>query len=118
MSFTAKGKRSEQSIARKFNVLFAAIAALSLAPSAARAAEQEYFKGKTVRFVVGYAAGGGFDVYARTIARHLGKHLPGNPTVIVENMTGAGSRVAAQHVYKVAKPDGLTIGNFTSGLLL
>jgi tripartite-type tricarboxylate transporter receptor subunit TctC len=118
MSFTAKGKRSEQSIARKFNVLFAAIAALSLAPSAAGAAEQEYFKGKTVRFVVGYAAGGGFDVYARTIARHLGKHLPGNPTVIVENMTGAGSRVAAQHVYKVAKPDGLTIGNFTSGLLL
>jgi tripartite-type tricarboxylate transporter receptor subunit TctC len=83
-----------------------------------RAADPEYFRGKTVRFVVGFSAGGGFDVYTRTVARHFGKHLPGMPTVIVENMTGAGSRIAAQHTYKVATPDGLTIGNFISGLLL
>jgi tripartite-type tricarboxylate transporter receptor subunit TctC len=118
MSFMANRKLAKQSVARKFNVLLAAIAALILASSTARAAEADYFKGKTVRFVVGYAAGGGFDVYTRTVARHFGKHLPGNPTVIVENMTGAGSRLAAQHVYRVAKPDGLAIGNFTSGLLL
>jgi tripartite-type tricarboxylate transporter receptor subunit TctC len=118
MSFMSRAKLTEPSIAGKFKILFAAVAALTVAASAVRAAEQDYFRGKTVRFVVGYSAGGGFDVYARTVARHFGKHLPGNPVVIVENMTGAGSRLAAQHVYKVAKPDGLSIGNFTSGLLL
>ncbi len=118
MSFMTKEKLPGRSRASKFNLLFAAIAALTLGSSVARAAEQDYFRGKTVRFVVGYSAGGGFDVYTRTVARHFGKHLPGTPTVIVENMTGAGSRLAAQHVYKVAKPNGLTIGNFTSGLLL
>jgi tripartite-type tricarboxylate transporter receptor subunit TctC len=91
---------------------------LVLNAAAAWAAEKDYFKGKTVRFVVGYSAGGGFDIYTRVIARHFGKHLPGEPTVIVENMPGAGSRLAASHVYKVAKPDGLTVGNFISGLLL
>ncbi|MBI4522844.1 MAG: hypothetical protein HY695_03410 [Deltaproteobacteria bacterium] len=84
----------------------------------AAATTHEYYKGKTVRFVVGFSAGGGFDVYTRTVARHMGRHLPGKPAVIVDNMTGAGSRVAANYVYKVAKPDGLTVGNFISGLLL
>ena len=68
--------------------------------------------------VVGFSAGGGFDVYSRTIARHIGKHIPGNPTVIVENMTGAGSLIAANHVSKVAKPDGLTIGNINGAAFL
>ena len=61
---------------------------------------------------MGFSAGGGFDVYSRTIARHLAKHIPGGPSVIVENMAGAGSLIAANYMYKVAKPDGLTIGNF------
>lgn len=78
----------------------------------------EFFSGKVVRIVVGASAGGGFDTYARTIARHLGRHIPGNPTIIVENMPGAGQRIAANHVYKAAKPDGLTLGNFYGGLLL
>lgn len=73
---------------------------------------QEFYQGKTIRVIVGFSAGGGFDAYSRTIARHLGKHIPGNPTVIVENMPGAGSLIAANHLYKVARPDGLTIGNF------
>ena len=73
---------------------------------------QEFYQGKTIRVVVGLSAGGGFDTSSRTIARHLGKHIPGNPTVLVENMPGAGSLIAANHVYKVARPDGLTIGNF------
>jgi tripartite-type tricarboxylate transporter receptor subunit TctC len=67
---------------------------------------------------VGTAAGGGFDTYSRVIARHLGKHLPGNPTIVVQNMPGAGHLIAANHLYKVAKPDGLTLGNFIGGLLL
>ena len=79
---------------------------------------QSFYKGKTVRIVVGSTAGGGLDAYARAVGRHLGKHVPGNPTVIVENMPGAGSLIAANHVYRVAKPDGLTIGHFLGSLLL
>ena len=75
-------------------------------------AAQSPFEGKAIRIVVGFSAGGGFDTYSRTIARHMGKHIPGNPSMVVENMTGAGSIVAANHLYRVAKPDGLTIGNF------
>jgi tripartite-type tricarboxylate transporter receptor subunit TctC len=81
-------------------------------------AQEPFFKGKTIRIVVGFAAGGGFDTYSRAIARHMTKHIPGNPTIIVENMPGAGSLIAANHVYKVAKPDGLTIGNFGGGLFM
>ncbi|MBI4525221.1 MAG: hypothetical protein HY695_15565 [Deltaproteobacteria bacterium] len=83
-----------------------------------RAAGQDYYQGKTIRIIVGFSAGGGFDTYSRVIARHFGRHIPGNPTVIVENMTGAGSLIAANHLYGRAKPDGLTIGNFHGGLLL
>lgn len=75
-------------------------------------AQETFFKGKTMRIVVGFSAGGGFDTYSRTIGRHMGKHIPGNPTIIVENMTGAASILAANHLYRIAKPDGLTIGNF------
>jgi tripartite-type tricarboxylate transporter receptor subunit TctC len=77
-----------------------------------------FYEGKTIRLVVGFSPGGGFDTYSRAIARHLGKHIPGHPTVIVENMTGAASLVAANHVYKVAKPDGLTILNFHGNQVL
>ncbi len=71
-----------------------------------------FYEGKTIRLIVGFSAGGGFDTYSRLIARHLGRHIPGNPAIVVENMTGAASLLAANHVYKVAKPDGLTIFNF------
>ena len=81
-------------------------------------AQEDFYKGRTVRIVVGSAAGGGFDTYARAIARQMGKHIPGSPTVIVENMTGAGSLRSANFLYRVAKPDGLTIGHFLGGLLL
>ncbi|MGH7826616.1 MAG: Bug family tripartite tricarboxylate transporter substrate binding protein [Candidatus Binatia bacterium] len=78
----------------------------------------DFYKGATMRLVVGFAAGGGFDTYSRTIARHLGKHIPGNPTIVVENMTGAGGLIAANHLYRAAKPDGLTIGNIIGGLFM
>ncbi|MBI1994604.1 MAG: hypothetical protein HYS67_09430 [Deltaproteobacteria bacterium] len=82
------------------------------------ASQDAFYKGKTIRIIVGFAAGGGFDTYSRVIARHMGKHIPGNPTIIVENMTGAGSLIAANHVYNIAKPDGLTVGHFIGGLFL
>ena len=90
---------------------------LAAAPGPGTAAEQQFYKGKTVRIVVGFAAGGGFDTYARTIARHLGKHIPGNPAVVVDNMAGAGSLLAANDLYNRVKPDGLTMGNFIGSLL-
>ena len=74
------------------------------------------FQGKTVTVIVGYKAGGGYDATARLLARYLPKHLPGNPTVIVQNMPGANSIIAANHMYNVAKPDGLTIGTFNRNL--
>jgi len=81
-------------------------------------AQTNFYQGKTVRIVVGLAAGGGYDLYARTIARHLGKHIPGNPAVVVENMTGAGSIISANYLYKIARPDGLTIGHYLGGIAL
>jgi tripartite-type tricarboxylate transporter receptor subunit TctC len=82
------------------------------------AAQEAFYKGKTIRLVVGLAPGGGYDLYSRVIGRHMGKHIPGNPTIVVENMAGAGSVIAANHMYKAAKPDGLTIGHILGGLFL
>jgi tripartite-type tricarboxylate transporter receptor subunit TctC len=79
---------------------------------------EDFYKGKTIRIDVGFPAGGGFDTYSRIIARHIPKYIPGRPTVIVENVTGAGSLIAANSVYKAAKPDGLTIGNFIGNLIM
>jgi tripartite-type tricarboxylate transporter receptor subunit TctC len=76
----------------------------------------QYYAGKTVTIIVGYKTGGGYDATARLLARHLPKHIPGKPNVIVQNMPGANSLIAANHVYSVAKPDGLTIGTFNRNL--
>ena len=78
-------------------------------------AQEPFYKGKTIRIVVGFTAGGGFDTYSRTIGRHMSRHVPGNPTIIVENMPGAGSLISANYLYRIAKPDGLTIGHFIGG---
>ncbi|MBI4522828.1 MAG: hypothetical protein HY695_03330 [Deltaproteobacteria bacterium] len=91
---------------------------LSLFANPAEVLSQGFFEGKTVRIVVGYAAGGGYDTYSRAIARHMGKYIPGKPTMLVDNMPGAGSLVSANYVFKAAKPDGLTIGNFGGGLFM
>ena len=79
---------------------------------------QSFYEGKTVRINVGFAAGGGYDTYARLLSRHLGRHIPGNPTLIVDNMPGAGSLIAANQLFKVAKPDGLTLAHFNGVLFL
>jgi tripartite-type tricarboxylate transporter receptor subunit TctC len=80
------------------------------------AAESNYFQGKTIRLVVGSSSGGGYDLWARLLAQHIGKHIPGNPVVLVQNMPGAGGVVAANYVYGIAKPDGLTLGAFNPAL--
>jgi tripartite-type tricarboxylate transporter receptor subunit TctC len=77
-----------------------------------------FYEGKAVRMIVGTAPGGGYDTYTRLIARHFGKYIPGSPTIIVDNMPGAGGLVAANHLFKVAKPDGLTVGHFVGGQFL
>jgi tripartite-type tricarboxylate transporter receptor subunit TctC len=101
----------------RISLLPAAIAALLLvAIPGARA--DEFYKGKTLTFVVGFSAGGGFDTYTRLIARHIGKHVPGNPTVVVENRTGAGSLIAANYIYNQAPRDGTVIGNWIGPLVL
>lgn len=82
------------------------------------AQSQPYYEGKTVRIVVGLAAGGGFDTYARAIGRHLGRHIPGNPAVVVDNMPGAGSILMTNWLYKAAKPDGLAVGHFNGAIIL
>lgn len=79
---------------------------------------EEFYKGKRIRIVVGSTPGGGFDAYARLIARHLGKHIPGHPSVLVQNMPGAGMLIAGNYIYNRAKPDGLTIGHWTGALIL
>ena len=89
-----------------------------LTSGALLSAQEPFYKGKTLRIIVGSTAGGGLDTYSRVIARHMGKHITGNPTIIVENMPGAGSLILASHLYNVAKPDGLTIGNIVGDIVL
>ena len=79
---------------------------------------EEFYKGKKIRIIVGSTPGGGFDTYARLIARHLGKYIPGHPSVLVQNMPGGGMLIAANYIYNRAKPDGLTIGHWTGALTL
>jgi tripartite-type tricarboxylate transporter receptor subunit TctC len=79
-------------------------------------AVSDFYRGKTVTIIVGYTAGGGYDLYARALGRHMGKHLPGNPNFIVQNITGAGSLNAANHLYNVSAKDGTVFGTFGRGL--
>ena len=76
----------------------------------------EFYRGKTVTLTVGYSAGGGYDTYARILARHIGKHIPGQPAVVVQNMPGAGSLRAANYLFNVAPKDGTAIGMFGRGI--
>jgi tripartite-type tricarboxylate transporter receptor subunit TctC len=79
-------------------------------------AQAPFYQGKTIRIVAGYGAGSVDDAWTRMIARYLVKYIPGNPDIIVQNMPGAGAMIAANYVYKVAKPDGLTLGGIRAGL--
>ena len=78
----------------------------------------DFYRGKSVRIIVGFGSGGGYDLYARFVAAHLGRHIPGNPSVIVENMPGASSLKAADYVYNVTNKDGTNIGLFLNNFVL
>ena len=101
----------------KLSILWS-IVAISVATAAPVSAQDSFYKGKSIRLIVGASAGGGYDTYSRTIARHMGKYIPGNPVFVVENMAGAGFLISANYMYRVAKPDGLTVGHFSGGLFL
>jgi tripartite-type tricarboxylate transporter receptor subunit TctC len=103
---------------KSFRFPVAAVVGVALLAGAPGANGEELYHGKTINFVVGYSAGGIFDTYTRLIARHFGKHVPGNPSTLVQNMTGAGGIIAANYIYSQAKPDGLTIGAWASPLVL
>lgn len=79
-------------------------------------AKSDFYKGKTVRVVVGFTPGGFYDRWSRLLARYMGRHIPGNPDFIVQNMPGAGSRIAANFLYNIAKKDGLTVGTINKNL--
>jgi tripartite-type tricarboxylate transporter receptor subunit TctC len=102
---------------KRMLVAFAVSALVSWSANATLA-QEPFYKGKTIRVVVTTSAGGGFDAFTRMITRHMGKFVPGNPAFVVENMPGAGHLIGANHIYKVAKPDGLTLGHFQGGLFL
>ncbi len=92
---------------------------LLLAVPAARADEvADFYRGRQVDLVVGFGPGGGYDIYARLLARHIGKYIPGNPNVVVQNMPGAGSLRAANYIYTVAPKDGSTFGLFARDMAL
>src|SRR5438270_1155236 len=102
-------------------IKFAALAlgggtALIAAGAPARAdAVADFYTGKSINLVIGYAPGGGYDLYARTLGRHIARHIPGNPQIIVQNMPGAGSIKAANFLYTIAPKDGTTFGGFSRG---
>ena len=87
-----------------------AVAAALVATDAAAQPAEQFFARKTVTITIGYAAGGSYDLYGRMVARHLGKHIPGQPTLIAQNMPGAGSLKAANYLYEVAPKDGTALG--------
>jgi tripartite-type tricarboxylate transporter receptor subunit TctC len=91
---------------------------LLIAPGSALQAQTSFFEGKTARILVGFSPGGSYDLWARLLAHHMSKHIPGNPTFVVQNMTGGGSMIAANYIYNVAKPDGLTFGVVTPALYI
>lgn len=100
----------------RHRMVAAALFAVTMCFAAGAHGQANFFEGKTVRILVGFTPGGTYDLWARVIATHMGKHLPGNPTLVVQNMTGGGSMVAANYVYNVAKPDGLTLATVSPSL--
>jgi tripartite-type tricarboxylate transporter receptor subunit TctC len=89
---------------------------LMLHPVAASA--EDFYRGKVVNLDIGYSPGGGYDLYARVLAKYLGKHLPGNPTIVPSNLAGAGSLRAANYIYSAAPKDGTAIGTFSRSIAI
>src|SRR5437588_12027188 len=99
-------------------VVGAGIIGVAAACAAMPVAASDFYGGKTIEMIVGSDVGGGYDIYTRTISRHIGRHIPGNPTVLVKNMPGAGSGRAAAYVYSVAPKDGTSLAAPFPGIVL
>ena len=117
MSENIRGKRSKSFKGLRIKgFLFLSLCpfvSLTLNPASA---QTNFYQGKTMTYVVGLLAGDSTDLWARALARSMVKHIPGNPNIIVQNMTGAGTMIAANYLYSVARPDGLTLGSVSPGL--
>jgi tripartite-type tricarboxylate transporter receptor subunit TctC len=98
--------------------VIAALVAVAIVPWAPARADsvKDFYNGRTVELLIGYSPGGGYDTYARTIGRHLAKHIPGNPTIVPKNMSGAGSLKLTNYLYNVADKDGSVIGTIGRGI--
>jgi tripartite-type tricarboxylate transporter receptor subunit TctC len=94
------------------------VATLAAAPALAQDAVAQFYRGKQITLIVGSSAGGGYDIYARLLARHMGKHIPGNPVIVPTNMPGAASNSAAAQIYNVAPKDGTVIGALQTAAVL
>jgi tripartite-type tricarboxylate transporter receptor subunit TctC len=106
-------------IARIALAVALALAALALGAQAAHAQQvAEFFRGKTVTMLIGYTSGGGYDLYARVLSKHMGRHIPGSPSIVPQNMPGAGSLRLANFLYNAAAKDGLTLGMIGRGMAM
>jgi tripartite-type tricarboxylate transporter receptor subunit TctC len=101
--------------ARRVTLLAGIALTVAMAPATA---QQDFYAGKQITFIVGAGVGGGYDLQARTAARHLGRHIPGNPTVVVQNMPAAGSLAAANFMFSTAPKDGTNMSLIQRGMLL
>src|SRR5208283_79051 len=95
-----------------------AFLALLCAAQAQAQSVESLYRGRSINLVIGYSVGGGYDIHGRVLARHLGRHIPGNPGIIVQNMPGGGSLRAANYLYNAAPKDGSTIGIFSRGMAM
>src|SRR5262245_13867525 len=102
----------------RFGVALVLALALTAALPAQADEVADFYKGKRVNLIVSYGPGGGYDVYARVLARHIGRHIPGNPNIVVQNMPGAGSLRGANYIYNVAPKDGTAFGTFARNMPL
>jgi tripartite-type tricarboxylate transporter receptor subunit TctC len=96
----------------KYVAFAAAVGSFCMSCPAHAQSVEDFYRGKTVNLIIGYSVGGGYDLYGRLVSRHIGKHIPGRPAIVPQNMTGAGSLRAAQYIYSVAPKDGTAIGTF------
>src|ERR1700722_3120936 len=97
-------------------VLGLTLALLAGRPAWADDPVESFYHGKTIQLLIGYSPGGGYDTYARVLARHLGDHIPGHPSIVPQNMPGAGSLRATNYLYNVAPKDGSAIATFARGM--
>src|ERR1700733_9220013 len=112
-SWLERPRRWRRRRRREFAIaVFAALAMFAAAPAHA----DDFYAGKTIQMLIGFSSGGGYDLYARTLARYLGRHIPGNPQIVPQNMPGAGSLKLVNYLYNVAPKDGTAIGHFAPGI--